>query len=161
MARMLDYEVVVCEPRRRFAAATISADKVDGSWPNACIEKLAAAGRLGAGSVIIVCTHDRKFDEPALLAAVRSSAGFIGALGSRRTREDRRVRLLAAGLSESEVSRIRSPVGIDLGSETPAETAVSIFAETIAARRGGSGRPLTELSGAIHGRHVELCVNGS
>ena len=160
LARLLDYEVVVCEPRRRFAASIVSADEVLGSWPNVCIEKLAAAGRLGAGSVIIVCTHDRKFDEPALLAAIRSSAGFIGALGSRRTREDRRARLLAAGLSEAEVSRIRSPIGIDLGSETPAETAVSVFAEIIAARNGRSGRALTELSGAIHGNHVGLHAHG-
>ncbi|OGT52801.1 MAG: hypothetical protein A3E84_04020 [Gammaproteobacteria bacterium RIFCSPHIGHO2_12_FULL_42_13] len=153
LARLLDYEVIVCEPRQRFAEGIVFAHEVDESWPNECIEKLIAAKRLGPGSVIIVCTHDRKFDEPALLSAVRSSAGFIGALGSRRTIEDRRIRLLAAGLSELEMSRIRSPLGLDLGSETAAETAVSIFAEIIAARNERSGKPLRELSGTIHGKY--------
>lgn len=152
LARMLNYEVIVCEPRRRFAESIISADIVDESWPNDCIEKLIVEKKLGPASVIIVCTHDSKFDEPALIAAVRSEAGFIGALGSRRTIEDRRTRLLATGLSESEISRIRSPLGFDLGGETTAETAVSVFAEIIALKNKRSGKPLTELSGAIHGK---------
>ncbi len=152
LARMLDYEVVVCEPRHRFAENIVSADMVDESWPNECIERLIAAGRLGSGSAIIICTHDSKFDEPALFAALRSPAGFIGALGSRLTIEDRRVRLLAAGLSELEISRIRSPLGLDLGSETAAETAVSVFAEIIASRNKRNGKPLTELLGNIHGQ---------
>lgn len=150
LARMLNYEVIVCEPRRRFAESIVSADSVDESWPNECIKKLIAAGRLDSGSVIIICTHDRKFDEPALVSAVRSKAGFIGAFGSRRTVEDRRTRLLGRGLSELEISRIRSPLGFDLGNETAAETAVSVFAEIIALKNKRSGKALTELSGAIH-----------
>ena len=95
LARMLDYEVMVCEPRRRFAESIISADFVDESWPDKCIEKLTAEKRLDSTSVIIVCTHDSKFDEPALMAALQSNAGFIGALGSRRTVVDPPTPLLA------------------------------------------------------------------
>lgn len=151
LGKILGYEVIVCEPRRRFANAIISADKVDESWPNKCIEKMIHEKRLNTNSVIIVCTHDSKFDEPALIAAVRSEAGFIGAFGSRRTIENRHARLLAAGLSALEISRIRSPLGFDLGGETAAETAVSVFAEIIAFKKKRSGKALTELSGTIHG----------
>ncbi len=151
LARMLDFEVVVCEPRRRFAESIISADEVDRRWPNECIKELTDARRLTSTSVIIVCTHDPKFDEPALLAAIQSPVGFIGALGSRRTIADRRTRLLAAGLSELDIARIRSPLGLDLGAETAAQTAVSVFAEIIAFKNNRSAKPLTELSGKIHG----------
>ena len=151
LASMLNYEVIVCEPRPRFAQAIISADYVDESWPNDCIEKLMVMGKLNVASVIIVCTHDSKFDEPALIAALRSPAGFIGALGSRKTIDDRRMRLRAAGLNDLEIARIRSPLGFDLGGKTATETAVSVFSEIIAFKNKRSGKPLTELSGTIHG----------
>jgi xanthine dehydrogenase accessory factor len=150
-AKMLDYEVVVCEPRSRFANSIKSACEVIESWPDLCIQNLIEAGRLNSESAIIICTHDRKFDEPALQAAIKSDVGFIGALGSRKTIEDRRVRLTALGLSTKDINRIRSPLGLDIGSQSPAETAVSVFAEIIACKNGRSGKPLTELAGSIHG----------
>ena len=149
--RLLGCEVMVNEPRPRFAESLVGPETVVRSWPDACLRDLVAAGRLTERSAVIVCTHDPKFDEPALLAAVRSPAGFIGAMGSRRTVEDRRMRLAGLGLSPTELDRIRSPLGLDLGGTTPAETAISVFAEWIAFRHGGSARPLTEGRGSIHG----------
>jgi xanthine dehydrogenase accessory factor len=113
------------------------------------------AGReLGTRDVVLVFTHDPKFDEPALLAALRSGAGYIGALGSRRTHRERVARLREAGVSESDLARISAPCGLDIGARTPAETAVSIFAEIIALRTSRDGRRLAETSGSIHPREL-------
>jgi xanthine dehydrogenase accessory factor len=95
-------------------------------------------------------THDPKFDVPLLQVALRSPVGYIGALGSRRTHDDRLARLREAGLSDDEIARLRSPIGLDLGASTPEETAISILAEVIAAGRDASGQPLTNTSGPIH-----------
>lgn len=152
LGRLLGHEVILCEPRARFASALDEADSVVQESPEACIEQFERQGRLDADAAILVCTHDRKFDLPALLAALRSGAGFIGAMGSRQTVADRRERLLASGLSEQEMRRIHSPLGLDLRAETPGETAVSVFAQWITQRRGGSGLPLDGLEGSIHGR---------
>lgn len=149
-AQLLGCDVVVNEPRPRFADSLAGVGIVDRSWPDVCLRELGAAGRLTERSAVIVCTHDSKFDEPALIAAVRSPAGFIGAMGSRRTVEDRRHRLANLGLRPDELDRIRSPLGLDLGGTTPAETALSVFAEWIAFCHGGSARPLTEGEGSIH-----------
>jgi len=101
--------------------------------------------------VICVLTHDPKFDVPLLEVALRlPAAGYIGAMGSRRTHDDRMRRLTEAGLTEDERSRLASPIGLDLGARTPEETAVSIAAEIIARRWGGGGRPLTDVDGRIH-----------
>jgi xanthine dehydrogenase accessory factor len=154
MARLLGREVIVCEPRRRFAAAVADADLVLHDQPDQCVQKLEADGRLSPRSAIIVCTHDRKFDEPALLAAVRSSAGFIGAMGSRKTTAERRARLAALGVTNSELARIHAPLGLDLGGETPAETALSVFAEILLETKGRTGQPLGELDGSIHCCHA-------
>jgi xanthine dehydrogenase accessory factor len=97
-----------------------------------------------------VLTHDPKFDVPVLEVALRTPAGYIGAMGSRRTHEDRLARLREAGLGEEELARLRSPIGLDLGARTPEETAVSVAAELIQLRWGGSGKPLTTTSGRIH-----------
>jgi len=98
-----------------------------------------------------VLTHDPKFDVPLLEVALRTPARYIGAMGSRRTHEDRMRRLREAGLPEKELARLSSPIGLDLGARTPEETAVAIAAEIIAKAWGGSGQPLTELEAPIHG----------
>ena len=95
-------------------------------------------------------THDPKFDVPLLEVALRTPAAYIGAMGSRRTHDDRLARLREAGLTEDELARLRSPIGLDLGARTPEETAVAIAAELIQLRWGGSGRPLTATTGRIH-----------
>lgn len=149
---LLGFETVVIEPRPRFAAGITFADEAVGSWPDKAIEKLSEHGKLDAHSAIVVCTHDPKFDEPALLAALGTPAGFIGALGSRTTSADRLARLRSRGVPEATLRRIHMPVGLDLGAASPAETAVSIAAQLIAARHGRSGAPLRDTSGRLHDR---------
>ena len=100
--------------------------------------------------MICVLTHDPKFDVPVLEVALRAPAAYIGAMGSRRTHEDRLERLREVGMSEAELARLRSPVGLDLGARTPEETAVAIAAELIQLRWGGSGQALTDTRGRIH-----------
>jgi xanthine dehydrogenase accessory factor len=100
--------------------------------------------------VLCVLTHDAKFDVPLLEAALRMPVAFVGAMGSRRTHEDRDRRLREAGLGEEELARLRSPIGLDLGARTPEETALSIAAEIVATRRGGTGVPLTGSGTPIH-----------
>ena len=99
-------------------------------------------------------THDARFDEPALGPALRSSAPYIGALGSRRAQDKRRERLLNAGYREAEIARIAGPLGLDIGAVTPAETAISIMAEVIAVQRGRDGGPLSVSAGRIHPQTV-------
>ena len=151
-AALLGYESVVVEPRPRFAAGITCADEVIGAWPDVALETLAYHGRLDETSAIVVCTHDSKFDEPALAAAVQTPAGFIGALGSRSTTLERLARLRSRGIPENALRRINAPVGLDLGGATPAETAVSVAAQLIAAAHGRSGAPLRETSGSLHAR---------
>jgi xanthine dehydrogenase accessory factor len=146
--KFLGYHVTVCDARPVFAtrARFPEADEVVVDWPH---RFLASAG-VDARTVIAVLTHDPKFDVPALEVALRTPAAYIGAMGSRRTHEERLSRLLDAGLTPRELSRLRSPIGLDLGARTPEETAVSIAAELIQLRWGGSGRALTETGGRIH-----------
>ncbi len=151
-AALLGYETVVVEPRPRFAAGITYADEVMGSWPDAALNKLAEHGRLDGTSAIVVCTHDPKFDEPALAAAVETTAEFIGALGSRATSAERFARLRARGIPEAALRRIHAPVGLDLGGASPAETAVSVAAQIIATARGRSAAPLRDTTGPVHAR---------
>ena len=95
-------------------------------------------------------THDAKFDVPALVVALRTNAGYVGAMGSRRTHEDRLIRLKEAGLTSAELERLHSPIGLDLGARTPEETAISIAAQLVQSRWGGSGASLTTSTGPIH-----------
>jgi xanthine dehydrogenase accessory factor len=104
-----------------------------------------------------VLTHDAKFDIPLLTEALRLPVAYVGAMGSRRTHEDRNRRLQEAGVSERELARLRSPIGLDLGARTPEETAVSIAAEIVAARHGGTGAPLTGSATPIHRPGREAC----
>ncbi len=101
-------------------------------------------------TVVCVLTHDPKFDVPLLEVALRLPLAYVGAMGSRRTHDDRRKRLRECGLTEAEVSRLASPLGLDLGGRTPEETAVSIAAEIVALRWGGSGVRLSATDGPIH-----------
>ena len=110
----------------------------------------AEAGRVDGRTVLCVLTHDPKFDAPLLEVALRLDVAYVGAMGSRRTHDDRLSRLREAGLSEAELDRLSSPVGLDLGARTPEETAVSIAAEIIASQWGGRGARLSDVDGRIH-----------
>ncbi|MBB2990302.1 xanthine dehydrogenase accessory factor [Mycolicibacterium iranicum] len=150
----LGYRVTVCDARPVFATRARFPDVHDVvvDWPHRYLSGEDAAGRIDARTVLAVLTHDPKFDVPLLEVALRLPAvEYIGAMGSRRTHDDRLVRLRQAGVSEADIGKLSSPIGLDLGARTPEETAISIAAEIIAARWGGSGRPLAELRGAIHG----------
>ncbi len=149
----LGYHVTVCDARPVFATRSRfrAADEVVVQWPHRYLEAEAAAGRIDARTVITVLTHDPRFDVPLLTVALRLPAlGYIGAMGSRRTHEDRMARLREAGLTEAELGRLSSPIGLDLGARTPEETAVSIAAEVIAMRWGGQGERLSGGEGRIH-----------
>jgi len=146
--KFLGYQVTVCDARPIFAtkARFPDADEVVVEWPHRYLARTPVDTR----TVICVLTHDPKFDVPVLEVALRTPAGYIGAMGSRRTHDDRLERLREAGLTEEELARLRSPIGLDLGARTPEETAVSVAAELIQLRWGGSGKPLTLTSGRIH-----------
>ncbi len=149
----LGYQVTVCDARPVFATASRfpEADDVVVDWPHRYLEAERDAGRIDGRTVITVLTHDPKFDVPLLEVALRlTDVAYVGAMGSRRTHDDRLERLREAGLSEVEIERLSSPIGLDLGARTPEETAISIAAEVIAGRWGGSGRPLAEREGRIH-----------
>jgi xanthine dehydrogenase accessory factor len=148
----LGYRVTVCDARPVFATAKRfpGADEVVVDWPHRYLQKEIDAGRVDSRTVVCVLTHDPKFDVPVLEVALAHSLGYIGAMGSRRTHEDRLNRLREVGVSEKAIERLASPIGLDLGARTPEETAVSIAAEIIAARWGGGGARLAELEGRIH-----------
>ena len=148
----LGYRVTVCDARPVFATARRfpDADEVVVDWPHRYLAAEAAAGRLDPRTVICVLTHDPKFDVPLLEVALRLPVAYVGAMGSRRTHDDRHKRLQEAGLSDTDLRRLASPVGLDLGARTPEETAVSIAAEIVALRWGGTGTRLTHTPGPIH-----------
>jgi xanthine dehydrogenase accessory factor len=148
IGKFLGYRVTVCDARPVFAtnARFPDADEVVTDWPHRYLSGITTDER----TVICVLTHDPKFDVPVLEVALRAPAAYIGAMGSRRTHEDRLDRLRDAGMTDAELARLRSPVGLDLGARTPEETAVAIAAELIQLRWGGSGQPLTSTAGRIH-----------
>ncbi len=148
----LGYRVTVCDARPVFATRPRfpMADEVVVDWPHRYLAAQAEAGAIDGNTVICVLTHDPKFDVPVLEVALRLPVGYVGAMGSRRTHDDRMNRLRAAGLTDAELSLLSSPIGLDLGARTPEETAVSIAADIIARRWGGGGCPLAQLSGRIH-----------
>lgn len=147
LAKEVGYRVTICDPRDAFAASARfrRAAEVVVDWPDRYLD----GQTLGPRDVVLVFTHDPKLDEPALRAALESGAGFVGALGSRRTDADRRRRLLDAGVARADVERIVCPCGLDIGSATPAETAVSILAEVIGSRSGRYGGRLIDAQGSI------------
>jgi xanthine dehydrogenase accessory factor len=103
-----------------------------------------------------VLTHDHKFDVPAIVAALDTKVGYLGAMGSRRTAAERRSLLLEAGVAEQELARVMAPVGLDIGARTPEETAISICAEIIAARTGRRAASLRDTTGPLHESHIRL-----
>nr|BBJ49209.1 hypothetical protein SAVMC3_18380 [Streptomyces avermitilis] len=146
--KFLGYHVTVCDARPVFATRVRfpEADDLVVDWPHRYLRDTPTDER----TVLCVLTHDAKFDVPLLVEALRLPVAFVGAMGSRRTHEDRDRRLREAGLTPRELSRLRSPIGLDLGARTPEETALSIAAEIVAARRGGTGVPLTGSPTPIH-----------
>ncbi|RVX39485.1 xanthine dehydrogenase accessory factor [Nonomuraea polychroma] len=148
VGKFLGYHVTVCDARPIFATSKRfpEADEVVVKWPHDYLASVQVDER----TVICVLTHDPKFDVPLLEVALRTDAGYVGAMGSRRTHEDRLDRLRESGLTDEELARLRSPIGLDLGARTPEETAVSIAAELIQLRWGGTGRPLSTTKGRIH-----------
>ena len=155
----LGYRVTVCDARPVFATRSRfpEADEVIVKWPHRYVEEQVAQGLLDPRTVACVLTHDPKFDVPLLEVLLGDDApelAYVGAMGSRRTHEDRIARLRETGLTDEQLSRLRSPIGLDLGARTPEETAVSVAAEIIALRWGGQGEPLSQTEGAIH-RHPE------
>ena len=149
-AARIGYEVQICDARDRFArSGRFSTDaEVRIGWP----QELMAGVELGPRDAVLVFTHDPKFDEPALLAALATDAGYIGALGSRQTTAERAQRLRAAGAGDDDLARVHAPCGLDIGSRTAEETAVSVLAEIIATRARRVAQPLRATRGPIHGR---------
>lgn len=152
LGRFLGYRVTVCDARKVFTTAERfpAAHDVVVSWPHRYFAAEAEAGRLEASTVVAVLTHDLKFDVPVLLEAVRSEAGYVGALGSRRTHAQRTDALREAGASDEEIARIHGPIGLDLGARSPEATAVSIFAEVLAEGSKATGASLSVTTGQIH-----------
>jgi xanthine dehydrogenase accessory factor len=142
IARTLGYRTVVIDGRATFATRERfpDADELLVGWP----DELADTIGLGPRDAVVVLTHDVKFDEPAIVTALERGCRYVGAVGSRRTQADRRARLLEGGVRQEDLDRLRGPIGLDLGGREPAETALAIMAEVVAARFGGSGRPMKE-----------------
>jgi len=148
----LGYHVTVCDARPVFATRTRfpDADEVVVRWPHQYLAEQAEAGLVDERTVLAVLTHDPKFDVPLLEVALRLPVAYVGAMGSRRTHDDRLARLREAGLTDAELAGLSSPIGLDLGARTPEETAVSVAAEIVQLRWGGGGRRLADLAGPIH-----------
>ncbi|MCT9006091.1 XdhC family protein [Streptomyces rhizosphaerihabitans] len=148
MGKFLGYRVTVCDARPVFAteARFPDADEIVVDWPHRYLEGTEVDSR----TVLCVLTHDAKFDVPLLRLALRLPVAYVGAMGSRRTHLDRNERLREVGVTELELARLRSPIGLDLGARTPEETALSIASEIVADRRGGSGVSLTGAHTPIH-----------
>lgn len=148
IGKFLGYRVTVCDARPIFATKTRfpEADEIVVDWPHRYLESTDVDGR----TVLCVLTHDAKFDVPLLELALRLPVAYVGAMGSRRTHEDRNKRLREVGVTELELARLRSPIGLDLGARSPEETALSIAAEIVANRRGGTGAALTGAHIPIH-----------
>ena len=150
VAKVLGYRVTVCDARPVFATPQRFpyADQVVVDWPHRLLAEVG--GDLGPRDAICVLTHDPKFDVPAVSSALETNAGYLGAMGSRRTTDDRNRRLLEEGVAEADLVRIMAPIGLDLGARTPEETAISICAEIIALRSGRIAPSLRDSEGDIH-----------
>ena len=150
VAKVLGYRVTVCDAREVFATKKRFpfADEVVVDWPNRLLDSIGP--KLGPADAICVLTHDAKFDVPALVSALTTNAGYIGAMGSRRTHAQRIDRLREVGVTDQDLARIHAPIGLDIGARTPEETAVSICAEIIAIRTGRPAQSLGRTEGPIH-----------
>jgi xanthine dehydrogenase accessory factor len=150
VAKTLGYRVTVCDARPVFAtpARFPMADEVVVAWPDRHLAEVGSS--LGPRDVVCVLTHDPKFDVPAIVSALATDVGYLGAMGSRRTTEERSKRLQEAGVEESQLARVMAPIGLDIGARTPEETAVAICAEIIAMRTGKRAPSLRDQQGPIH-----------
>jgi xanthine dehydrogenase accessory factor len=150
VAKILGYRVTVCDARPVFAtrARFPMADEVVVAWPDRHLAEVGAD--LGPRDAVCVLTHDPKFDVPAIVAALTTRVGYLGAMGSRRTTEDREDRLREAGVDEAGLARVMGPIGIDIGARTPEETAVAVCAEIISLRTGRDAPSLRDSEGPIH-----------
>jgi xanthine dehydrogenase accessory factor len=150
VAKVLGYRVTVCDAREVFAtpARFPSADEVVADWPHRHLERIGTT--LGPRDAVCVLTHDDKFDVPAIVAALSTDVGYLGAMGSRRTTDQRAERLRAAGITDAQLERLHAPIGLDLGARTPEETAVAICAEMIAHRTRRAVPHLRDRPGSIH-----------
>ena len=148
IGKLMGYRVVVCDARPVFATRERfpTADEVVVAWPDEFLKTAEVDKR----SAICVLTHDPKFDVPVLVEALKTEAGYIGAMGSRRTHNNRTARLKEEGVTDEQLARVSSPIGLDIGARTPEETAVAIAAEIVALRTGHSGGRLAERGGPIH-----------
>jgi xanthine dehydrogenase accessory factor len=148
MAKQVGFRTIVSDARTKFARPERlpDADDIVVGWPAMAYDLHPP----DEATYVVVLTHDARFDEPALGPALRSAAPYIGALGSRRAQDKRRERMLNAGYTEADLARISGPLGLDIGAVTPAETAVSILAEVLAARSGRTGGRLSQSPGRIH-----------
>ena len=157
LGKFMGYRVTVCDARAVFATRERfpSADEVVVAWPDEFLETAQVDKR----TVICVLTHDPKFDVPVLKAALATEAGYIGAMGSRRTHDNRTARLREEGATDEDLRRISSPIGLDVGARTPEETAIAIAAEIIALRTGHSGGRLAGRSGPIHEAAANIKAN--
>lgn len=149
IAKMLGFRVIVTDARAKLATEERfpEADAIHVEWP----DQVLAHVPVYANTYLAILTHDPKFDEPALIGALETRAPYIGAVGSRKTNRDRRERLRDAGVSDESIGRVRGPIGLDIGADTPEEMAISIISEIIAVRHGRDGGPLTAAAGAIRG----------
>jgi xanthine dehydrogenase accessory factor len=152
LAKSLGFRVIVTDARAKLLTEERfpEADRIVLAWPDEAIQQIS----IEPNTYVAILTHDPKFDEPALLGALETRARYIGAVGSRKTNRDRRERLRAAGVSEESMARIRGPIGLDIGAQSPEEMAISILAEIIAIRHGRRGGSLTEASGNIRGEQT-------
>jgi xanthine dehydrogenase accessory factor len=151
VAKVLGYRVVVCDAREVFATRRRfpAADEVVVSWPGPVFERRGA--QLGQRDAVCILTHDPKFDVPAVQGALGTRVGYIGVMGSRTTHEKRIERLHDVGLTDADLARLMSPIGLNIGARTPEETAISICAEIIARRTGRQAPSLRDSDGPIHG----------
>ena len=150
VAKVLGYRVTVCDAREIFATRRRfpMADEVVVSWPGKLFDQRGHT--LTGRDAVCILTHDPKFDVPAVQGAVHTNVGYIGVMGSRKTHAKRLERLHEAGVTDGQLSRLMSPIGLDLGARTPEETAISICAEIIASRTGRSAPSLRDAEGPIH-----------
>lgn len=150
VAKVLGYHVVLCDARETFATARRFplADEVVVDWPHRLVERIGST--LGPSDAICVLTHDHKFDVPAIVAALQTDVGYLGAMGSRRTAAERTRLLEAAGVDATGLGRLMAPIGLDLGARTPEETAIAICAEIIALRTGRNAGSLRNTTGPLH-----------
>jgi xanthine dehydrogenase accessory factor len=149
-AKQLGFRVVVTDARPKLLTPERfpTADELVQGWPEDAIAQMA----IDRNTYVAILTHDPKFDEPALMGTLSTDARYIGAVGSRKTSADRRVRLIEAGATEEQLARIRGPIGLNIGASTPEEMAISILAEIIAIRHGRDAQPLTNATGNIRAR---------